>query len=187
MNLTRRRLLGALTATGAVSAAGCTDLANVPGTSAGDDEDDDPEEDDVIGPEHLYVEVDPDAPFSATLEGPDGESSLFDAADIDHVEGVYEDGGEYLVILELGADGRTRFRDGLDDAGVPDDPAAFAISMTHDGEEVRRVDLDAATVESLTGDSWEGVLTLPFGEEELAREVYEGLAGDDPEPADEDA
>lgn len=186
MNQTRRRLLGALTAVGAVSAAGCTDAANVPG--AGDDEDEDPEEEvDVVGPEHLYVEVDPDAPFSATLEGSDGEWSLFDAAAIDHVEGVYEDDGEYLVILELGADGRTRFRDELEDAGVPDDPAAFVISMTHDSEEVRRVDLDAATVESLMGDSWEGVLTLPFGEEVVAREVYAGLTGDDPQPVDEDA
>ncbi|WP_459882258.1 hypothetical protein [Halorubrum gandharaense] len=187
MNLTRRRLLGALTAGGAVSAAGCTDLANVPGVGAGDDGDGESADSEVVGPEHRYVEADPDAPFSATLEGPDGESALFDAADIDHVEGVYEDDEEFLVVLELGADGLTRFRDGFDDAGVSDDPAAFAIVMTHDDEEVRRVDLDAGTVEALTDETWGGVLTLPFDEEGLARDVYEGLAGDDPEPVDEDA
>jgi len=43
-------------------------------------------------------------------------------------------------------------------------------------EEVRRVDLDEATVSALTDEEWGGVLTLPFGEESVAASVYDSLA-----------
>jgi hypothetical protein len=48
--------------------------------------------------------------------------------------------------------------------------------MTLDGTEVRRVELDESTVDALTDDEWGGVLTLPFGERQVAQSVYESLA-----------
>jgi hypothetical protein len=48
--------------------------------------------------------------------------------------------------------------------------------MTLDETEVRRVDLDEATVSALTDEEWGGVLTLPFGEESIAASVYDSLA-----------
>jgi hypothetical protein len=48
--------------------------------------------------------------------------------------------------------------------------------MTLDGTEVRRVELDEATVSALTADEWNGVVTLPFGEQTVAQSVYDSLA-----------
>ena len=44
--------------------------------------------------------------------------------------------------------------------------------------ELRSIDLARRTVDALTGAVWEGVLTLPFGEESVARSVFDRLADD---------
>jgi hypothetical protein len=123
------------------------------------------------------VAVDPDAPFEARLlRDGDDDRRLFDASDLDEVEGVFEKSGEYLVYASLGEGGIDAFQDRLAAAGAVDDPERFVVSMTLDGTEVRRVELDAATVGALTDGEWSGVLTLPFGEEQVAESVYDSLA-----------
>jgi hypothetical protein len=127
------------------------------------------------GPESAAV--DPDAPVVARLTGGDGtETRLFDAGDLNRVKGVFAEDGEFLVQVVLSDAGVDSFRGRLDEAGATDDPAAFVVSMTLDGTAVRRVELDRETVDALTGSEWEGVLTLPFGEESVARSVYDRLA-----------
>jgi len=123
------------------------------------------------------VDADPDAPFEARLLR-DGEVDrrLFGAADLDEVEGVFDDDGEYLVYVALGDDGVDAFQERLAASGAVDEPERFVASMTLDGTEVRRVELDEPTVDALTDDGWGGVLTLPFGEERVAESVYESLA-----------
>jgi len=122
--------------------------------------------------------VDPDAPFVARLidESAGDERTLFDAAALDEVAGVFSEDGEHRVHVALGDAGLEAFRDRLADAGATDDPASFVVSMTLDGTEVRRVELDATTVASLTDDEWNGVVTLPFGQKAVARSVYAELA-----------
>jgi hypothetical protein len=128
------------------------------------------------------VAVDPDAPFEARLLREDGPNDggpgdrLFDAADLDYVQGVTEDEGEHLVGLSLSADGETSFRERLEASGAVDDPEPFVVSMTLDGAEVRRVDLDGPTVTALTDAEWNGVLTLPFESAKTAESVYASLA-----------
>ncbi|MGM0447983.1 MAG: hypothetical protein ACQERM_07005 [Methanobacteriota archaeon] len=181
MDISRRgvlRGLGAVCAVGAVGFAGAatvTDgegLGGVGGDGPGPMGESDAGDD---GPESAAV--DPDAPFAARLTGDGGtDASLFDASDLDRVKGVFAEEGEYLVQVVLPDAGVESFRDRLDEAGATDDPAAFVVSMTLDGTEVRRVELDRETVDALTGSEWEGVLTLPFGEESVARSVYDRLA-----------
>ena len=123
------------------------------------------------------VDADPDAPFEARLLR-DGEDDrrLFGAGDLDEVEGVFDGDGEYLVYVALGDDGVDAFQERLAASGAVDEPERFVASMTLDGTEVRRVELDESTVSALTDDGWGGVLTLPFGEERVAESVYESLA-----------
>ncbi|WP_241988394.1 hypothetical protein, partial [Halorubrum sp. SP3] len=124
--------------------------------------------------------VDPDAPFVARITGDDGtDTRLFDASDLGRVKGVFVEGDEYLVQVALSDAGVESFRSRLEAAGATDDPAAFVVSMTLDGTEVRRVELDRETVDGLTSSEWGGVLTLPFGEESVARSVFDRLASDD--------
>ena len=183
MDISRRGVLGGLgaaCAVGAVGFAGATTVtdgeaiggiggdgpAPTGESDAGDD-----------GPESAAV--DPDAPFEARVTGDDGtDALLFDASDLDRVKGVFAEEGEYLVQVVLPDAGVDSFRTRLDEAGATDDPAAFVVSMTLDGTEVRRVELDRETVDALTGPDWAGVLTLPFGEESVARSVFERLADD---------
>ncbi|RLM67719.1 hypothetical protein [Halorubrum sp. Atlit-26R] len=181
MDISRRGVLGGLGAACAVGAVGFAGAATVTDGEAvgglgggsgpaggGSEEADD-------GPESAAV--DPDAPFEARLTGDDGtDALLFDASDLDRVKGVFAEEGEYLVQVVLPDAGVETFRTRLDEAGATDDPAAFVVSMTLDGTEVRRVELDGETVDALTGSDWEGVLTLPFGEERVARSVYGRLA-----------
>jgi hypothetical protein len=181
MDISRRGVLGGLGAACAVGAVGFAGAATVTDGEAvgglgggsgpaggGSEEADD-------GPESAAV--DPDAPFEARLTGDDGtDAPLFDASDLDRVKGVFAQDGEYLVQVVLPDAGVDSFRTRLDEAGATDDPAAFVVSMTLDGTEVRRVELDRETVDALTGSDWEGVLTLPFGEERVARSVYDRLA-----------
>ncbi|ELZ46889.1 hypothetical protein C463_03272 [Halorubrum californiense DSM 19288] len=181
MDISRRGVLGGLGAACAVGAVGFAGAATVTdGEAAGGIGGDGPRPtgestagDD--GPESAAV--DPDAPFEARLVGDDGtDALLFDASDLDRVKGVFAEEGEYLVQVVLPDAGVESFRTRLDEAGATDDPAAFVVSMTLDGTEVRRVELDRETVDALTGSDWEGVLTLPFGEEGVARSVYDRLA-----------
>ncbi|VTT86534.1 hypothetical protein DM2_2572 [Halorubrum sp. DM2] len=124
--------------------------------------------------------VDPGAPFAARLIGDDGtDARLFDASDLARVKGIFAEGDEYLVQVVLSEAGVESFRSRLNDAGATDDPAAFVVSMALDGTEVRRVELDRETVDALTGSEWEGVLTLPFGEESVATSVFERLAAEE--------
>lgn len=190
MELSRRGMLtgvGAACAVGAVGFAGATavtdgDAGADGGGSSGDDTgdggstDDGSSGDESDGPAGA-VDADPDAPFEARLRRDgDDDRRLFDAGDLDEVEGVFDDDGEYLVYVALGDDGVDAFQERLAAAGAVDEPARFVVSMTLDGTEVRRVELDGATVDALTDDEWGGVLTLPFGEERVARSVYESLA-----------
>lgn len=190
MELSRRGMLtgvGAACAVGAVGFAGATavtdgDAGPDGGGSSGDDTgdggstDDGSSGDESDGPAGA-VDADPDAPFEARLRRDgDDDRRLFDAGDLDEVEGVFDDDGEYLVYVALGDDGVDAFQERLAAAGAVDEPARFVVSMTLDGTEVRRVELDGATVDALTDDEWGGVLTLPFGEERVARSVYESLA-----------
>ena len=181
MDISRRGVLGglgAVCAVGAVGFAGATTvtdgeaLGGIGGDGPGPAGESDAGDD---GPESAAV--DPDAPFEARVTGDDGtDALLFDASDLDRVKGVFAEEGEYLVQVVLPDAGVEAFRTRLDEAGATDDPAAFVVSMTLDGTEVRRVELDGETVDALTGSDWEGVLTLPFGEERVARSVYDRLA-----------
>ena len=181
MDISRRGVLGSLGAACAVGAVGfagaatVTDGEAVGGLGGGSGPAGGSSEEGDDGPESAAV--DPDAPFEARLTGDDGtDALLFDASDLDRVKGVFAEEGEYLVQVVLPDAGVEAFRTRLDEAGATDDPAAFVVSMTLDGTEVRRVELDGETVDALTGSDWEGVLTLPFGEERVARSVYDRLA-----------
>ena len=182
MDISRRGILGGLgaaCAVGAVGFAGATQVTDGdaiegiggdgPGPASGDEGagDDAP----------TAAAVDPDAPFTARITGDDGtDARLFDASDLDRVKGVFPEDDEFLVQVVLSDAGIESFRSRLEDAGATDDPNAFVVSMALDGTEVRRVELDRETVDALTDTEWGGVLTLPFGEETVARSVYDRLA-----------
>ncbi|WP_280586886.1 hypothetical protein [Halorubrum sp. Boch-26] len=192
MELSRRGMIagvGAACAVGAVGFAGATTMADGDGTDGGAGGGS--IEDDPVGGGSTgdgsgdggsegstgAVDADPDAPFEARLLR-DGEDDrrLFDAGDLDEVEGVFDDDGEYLVYVALGDDGVDAFQERLAASGAVDEPERFVVSMALDGTEVRRVELDESTVSALTDEGWGGVLTLPFGEERVAQSVYESLA-----------
>ncbi|WP_066413257.1 hypothetical protein [Halorubrum aethiopicum] len=196
MELSRRGVLGGLGAACAVGAVGFAGAVSV-GEEGGDgsdsddattgagDADGDGSGSDSEASTATSVAVDPEAPFEARLlreDGSDGGSGdgpgdlLFEAADLDYVQGVTEDEGEHLVGISLSEDGQESFRERLEASGAADDPEPFAVSMTLDGEEVRRVDLDDSTVAALTDEEWGGVLTLPFGDASVAESVYASLA-----------
>mgnify|MGYP006291151333 CR=1 FL=1 len=187
MDISRRGVIGGLGAACAVGAVGFAGAATVTdgGTVGGVGGDGPAPTSDGGGATGgdsgpSAAAVDPDAPFVARLTGGGGdETRLFDAGDLDRVKGVFAEGGEFLVQVVLSEAGVESFRSRLDEAGATDDPAAFVVSMTLDGTEVRRVELDRETVDALAGSEWEGVLTLPFGEESVARSVYDRLAGAD--------
>ncbi|WP_281194995.1 hypothetical protein [Halorubrum sp. F4] len=185
MELSRRGVIGGLGAVCAVGAVGFTGAAAV-----GNEDDGGPGPGD--GSEEAgatSVAVDPDAPFEARLLREDGsdedgsgdgavEDRLFDAADLEYVQGVLQEDGEHLVYVALSEAGRESFRDRLDGSGATDDPEPFAVSMTLDGDEVRHVDLDDPTVTALTDEEWGGVLTLPFESAGTAESVYGSLAAE---------
>ena len=125
------------------------------------------------------VAVDPSAPFEATLlaDGDDA-GTLFDAADLSRVQGVISEERDHLVYVSLSDAGIGAMQKRLADTGATDKPRQFVVSMTLDGTEVRRVQLDDARVTALTDDEWSGVLTLPFGQKPVATEVYESLASE---------
>ena len=188
MDISRRGVLGGLGAACALGAVGFAGAARVtdgealdgvggdgPGPTASGGSG--PTTGDGGDPEGA-VAVDPDAPFVARLvdESAGDEWTLFDAAALDEVAGVFSEDGEHRVYVALGDAGIEAFRDRLADAGAVDDPASFVVSMTLNSTEVRRVELDAGTVASLTDDEWSGVVTLPFGQETVARSVYAELA-----------
>ena len=183
MDISRRGVLGGLGAVCAVGAVGfagaatVTDGAAVGGLGGDGSGPTGGETDGETAPQSAAV--DPDAPFEARLTGDGGtDALLFGASDLARVKGVFSKDGEFLVQVVLSDAGVDAFRTRLDEAGATDDPAAFVVSMTLDGTEVRRVELDRETVDALTGDEWEGVLTLPFGQESVARSVYDRLADD---------
>lgn len=184
MELSRRGMLGGV---GAALAVGGVGFAGAASVTDGDEADGGTGPDrDVIGDdgsgdggdgESASVPVDPDAPFEARLlRDGDDDRGLFGASDLDRVQGVIAEEDEHLVYVSLGDAGIDALQTGLADAGAADDPEAFVVSMTLDGSEVRRVELDEATVSSLTDDEWGGVLTLPFGEAPVAESVYDSLA-----------
>ena len=187
MDLSRRGVLGGLGAACALGAVGFAGAARVtdgealdgvgsdgPGPTAGGDGSEPTDDGDPEG----AVAVDPDAPFVARLvdESAGDELTLFDAAALDEVAGVFSADGEHRVHVVLGDAAIEALRNRLASAGATDDPDSFVVSMTLDGTEVRRVELDATTVASLTDDEWSGVVTLPFGQEAVARSVYAELA-----------
>lgn len=192
MELSRRGMLAGVGAACAVGAVGFAGAASVTDGEAGAGADDggsldgDPNgggstDDGASGDESDSpagaVDADPDAPFEARLlRDGDDDRRLFDASDLDEVEGVFEEDGEYLVYVSLGDEGVDAFQERLAASGAVEEPGRFVVSMTLDGSEVRRVELDGPTVDALTDAEWGGVLTLPFGEERVAQSVYESLA-----------
>jgi hypothetical protein len=181
MELSRRGMLagaGAACALGAVGFVGATTVTDGDGGAGGDSAGDGGSADDgESGGPAGAVDVDPDAPFEARLlRDGDDDRRLFGASDLDKVEGVFGGDGEYLVYVALDEDGVEAFQEELAAAGAVDEPERFAVSMTLDGTEVRRVELDESTVNGLTDDEWGGVVTLPFGEERVAESVYDSLA-----------
>jgi hypothetical protein len=184
MELSRRGMLagvGAACAVGTVGFAGATVMSDDT-DGAGEAIDDSPVGIDSPGDGESggpggAVDVDPDAPFEARLlRDGDDDRRLFDASDLGKVEGVFDGDGEYLVYAALGEGGVDTFQERLAAGGAVDEPERFVVSMTLDGTEVRRVELDGPTVSALTDDEWGGVLTLPFGEEQVAESVYDSLA-----------
>ncbi|MWV63233.1 twin-arginine translocation signal domain-containing protein [Halorubrum sp. JWXQ-INN 858] len=171
MELSRRGVIGGLGAACAVGVVGLVGASTVDDPLA-DDADDTEEE------ESRYVAVDPDAPFVARLDDGSTGTTLFDAADLSHVEGVYPSGDDHVVALELTDDGRDALRSTLEDEGATDDPEPFAIEMTLDGDPVREIDLDEATVDALAGDDFDGVVTLSFDDADVAETLYDSLAGE---------
>ncbi|MDZ5810433.1 hypothetical protein U4E84_03580 [Halorubrum sp. AD140] len=186
MELSRRGILGgvgAALAVGAVGFAGATAVADGdaldggPGSDGGGPGDEAVGEADDGDEADGAVDADPDAPFEARLlRDGDDDRGLFDASDLDRVEGVREEGDEHLVYAALGDDGVDAFQGELEASGVADEPGRFVVSMALDGTEVRRVELDESTVAALTDEEWGGVLTLPFDERRVAESVYESLA-----------
>lgn len=195
MDLSRRGVLGGLgaaCAVGAVGFAGAVSVTDEESADAGDGGADaaaNTTDDGSTDDETTTVAVDPDAPFEARLlRDADGDASddggaadsdgyrLFDATELDRVKGIDTTDGEHLVYIALSEAGRTAVRERLADAGVTDEPEPFVASMTLDGEEVRRVDLDAETVTALSDEEWSGVVTLPFESAGVAESVYEALA-----------
>ncbi len=196
MDLSRRGVLGGLgaaCAVGAVGFAGAVSVTDEASTDAGDGGADaaaNTTDDGSTDDETTTVAVDPDAPFEARLlraadggaaDGDGGAADgdgyrLFDATELDRVKGIDATGGEHLVYVALSEAGRTAVRERLADAGATDEPEPFVALMTLDGEEVRRVDLDAETVTALSDEEWSGVVTLPFESADVAEAVYEALA-----------
>jgi hypothetical protein len=184
MELSRRGVLagvGGAFAVGAVGFAGATAVTDGDGANGDAVDDGDKVATGSTGGDGDVpagaVDADPDAPFEARLFR-DGEDDrrLFGAGDLDEVEGVFDEDGEYLVYAALDGDGVDAFQERLAASGAVDEPERFVVSMTLDGTEVRRVELDEATVSALTDDGWSGVLSLPFGEERVAQSVYDSLA-----------
>ena len=193
MELSRRGMLAGLGVAGGLGVVGFVGAAAV--TDDADDAD---------GEAGGATPVDPDAPFEAVLVASDerdrGDANedgndeddpfLFDAADLDHVQtpddgdgaddrdGSDEADDEHLVYVALSPDGHGAFRERLEATAAADDPASFAVSMTLDGEEVRRVDLDGQTVAALTDEEWNGLLELAFESATVAADVYESLAAE---------
>lgn len=188
MELSRRGVVGALGSVLAIGAIGFVGASTVDdpsdepsagsaGSDGGDGGDDDESDGGNGGDDEvMYVEADPNAPFEARLLGEAEDRVLFDASGLIHVEGVHPEDGEHLVIIELDEPAIDAVRSALDEPAVADDPGAFEISMTLAGEEVRRIDLDRETVDAVTGDDWEGIVTLPFEDSDVASDVYEALA-----------
>ncbi|PAU83046.1 hypothetical protein CK500_13065 [Halorubrum salipaludis] len=185
MELSRRGMLGGVGAALAVGAVGFAGAASVTdgdavgdgggpgGDAVGTGADGAGDE----GGESGSVPVDPEAPFEARLlRDGDDDRSLFGASDLDRVQGVIAENDEHLVYVSLGEAGIDALQSGLADAGATDDPEGFVVSMALDGTEVRRVELDEATVSALTDEEWGGVLTLPFGQASVAESVYDSLA-----------
>lgn len=172
MELSRRGMLGGL---GAVCAVGVVGFV---GASSVDDPLPDGEEPDgdEIEDDTRYVDADPDARFEARLVGEDGDHALFDASGLVHVQGVQSESDEHIVAIELEEATVDEVRTTLEERGAEDDPSSFEITMTLDGVEVRRIELDGATVDALIDESWNGVVTLPFEDPDVADEVYESLA-----------
>lgn len=181
MELSRRGVLGGLGAACAVGAVGFAGAVSVsddgePDRSGDSNSDEDDAEDGVSA----SVAVDPEAPFEARLldDSDNGDRLLFDADGLARVQGVVSEDDEHSVYVALGDAGIDTFQERLADAGATDEPDRFTVSMTLDGAEVRRVDLDGPTVDALTDEEWGGVLTLPFADEAVATDVYESLAAD---------
>lgn len=181
MELSRRGMIGGFAAVGAVGVAGFAGAASVTGDGAGTDGDDG-DEDGGRDEAERAVAVDPDAPFEARLRetsGDDGDGRrLFDASDLAHVQGPVSEGDEHLVYAALSDGGIDAFQTRLNDAGAPDEPTSFLVSMTLAETEVRRVDLDEPTVDALIDEEWTGIVTLPFEEEAVAEDLFESLAAE---------
>ncbi|TKX78302.1 hypothetical protein EXE53_21935 [Halorubrum sp. SD626R] len=185
MELSRRGVLGGIGsafAIGAIGFAGATTVTDEGSlsTDAGSAPGVGPDGDGAGGSgEADSVAVDSSAPFEATLlaDGDDA-GTLFDAADLSRVQGVISEEREHLVYVALSETGIGAVQDRLAEAGATDEPNRFVVSMNLDGTEVRRVELDESRVTALTDDEWGGVLTLPFGQEPVAVEVYESLASE---------
>lgn len=166
MELSRRGVIGGLAGVFGVGAVGFVGASGVDDRRTEDEGDD----------ETQYVAANTDAPFVARLVGPESTTELFDATGLLHVEGVYDEDEEHLVIIELTDSAADAVRAGLENEGVLEDPSAFDVSMRLDGAEVRRIELDESTADALVAETWGGVITLPFENPELAEEVYGSLA-----------
>jgi len=182
MELSRRGMIGGFAAVGAVGVAGFAGAASVTDSGAGTDGDENGGEDGGGNEGERAVAVDPDAPFEARLDeagGDDGDGRrLFGASDLAHVQGPVAEEAEHLVYVALSDEGIDAFQTRLNDAGAPDDPTAFVVSMTLAETEVRRVDLDEQTVDALIDEEWTGIVTLPFEAEAVAEDLFESLAAE---------
>lgn len=186
MELSRRGILGGVGAAVAVGVAGFAGAASVTDdddATVGETGPDGPVSGDASagaggdGEQSGPVPVDPDAPFEARLlRDGDDDGRLFGAGDLTRVQGVITEDDEHLVYVSLAEAGVEGLQTGVEDAGATAEPERFVVSMTLDGTEVRRVELDEATVSALTADEWNGVVTLPFGEQTVAQSVYDSLA-----------
>lgn len=184
MELSRRGMLGGVGSALAIGAIGFVGAASVTDGTDGVDGGG-PGSNEVVGEgsddggDDGSVEVDPDAPFEAQLLDADGDAdprTLFDASHLSRVQGVISEDGEHLVYVALGDADIGAVQERLAEFGATDDPDRFVVSMALDGTEVRRVELDENRVAALTDEEWGGVLTLPFGQEPVAADVYESLA-----------
>ncbi|WP_418281517.1 hypothetical protein [Halorubrum sp. DTA98] len=179
MELSRRGVLGGIGSVCAIGAIGFVGASSVDDPSG--ENEPSGTDDTTTGSDEgdaMYVDADPTAPFEARLVGADATYDLFDASGLVHVEGVHPDDGEHLVVIELGEGAVDAVRAELDERGVVDEPSAFEIRMTLDDVEIRRIELDDATVDALRDDSWQGVVTLPFEDPDVAEDVYESLAAE---------
>jgi len=162
---TRRRVMRWGGVVGAVGLAGCT------GTTS---ESDEPAARDA----EMTTAVDTDAPFRARLV--DDESVLFTAAEIAAIGPISEsERTGPAVPIELTEEGVRSVTDTAAEVGLQENDRAAEISLSLDGEEIRRFGVGESLAEAWANGEWNGPLVVTFDDREQAETVRDRLLADE--------